>query len=614
MRSIKLPLTLLAFLIWMMPIYLLAQVNIDEQLGAEYYNRGDYEKALTYYKKLLDTKSDNPFIYERYYTSVLNVKDYKGGETDLKKIIKRRNNSDPYVLIDLGYLYQLENKEKEAKKVFESVIDKLPFDINEVEKIATAFLRKEHSDYALNTYKKAQINFKQETIFISNIADIYLQRKEYQTFVNLYVGWMDKEPQAMDLIKSGLQESMNKDEIYNQFKKEVLRRINDKPDDYYYADLMAWIFLQRKDFNGAYIQYKSIDKRLKEGGKRLVELGLIASNYGNYSAAENFLNAVVEQGKDAAYYYPAQKALLDIKYNKITKYADYTTTDIQSLIDDYSNYLKNFGFDKTESGEVILKLAEIKALYANQLQDAIQLLESSIDKMNNKSILGRLKLALGDYYLINDNIWESTLRYSQVEKMFPNEPLGHEAKYRNAKLAFYTGEFEWCKAQLTVLKGSTEELIANDALQLALLIDDYLDAADSSNTGANNNLRLFAKADLLIFQNKFDLANKTMDSIKFFTGLNTLADDILMLKANISLKKKEYLSADSIFKQIYTDFPDGILSDDALYKSAVLNEETLKNTDKAKSLYEKIILEYKGSVFGVDAANRFRKLRGDVVY
>jgi tetratricopeptide (TPR) repeat protein len=167
---------------------------------------------------------------------------------------------------------------------------------------------------------------------------------------------------------------------------------------------------------------------------------------------------------------------------------------------------------------------------------------------------------------------------------------------------------------LTVLKGSTEELIANDALQLALLIDDYLDAADSSNTGTNNNLRLFAKADLLIFQNKFDLANKTMDSIKFFTGLNTLADDILMLKANISLKKKEYLSADSIFKQIYTDYPDGILSDDALYKSAVLNEETLKNTDKAKSLYEKIILEYKGSVFGVDAANRFRKLRGDVVY
>jgi outer membrane protein assembly factor BamD (BamD/ComL family) len=223
-------------------------------------------------------------------------------------------------------------------------------------------------------------------------------------------------------------------------------------------------------------------------------------------------------------------------------------------------------------------------------------------------MLASCKLDLGDIYLLNKQPWEATLLYSQVEKDFPNTNIGEDAKLKNAKLAYYTGDFVWAKGQLDILKAATTQLIANDALNLSLLISDNL-AADS----AGNALKLYARADLLIFASETDKAILTLDSIdKKFPG-NELTDDILMAKARILIQQKNYNDAVPLLKKIVTEHPTDLWADDAVFMLGDIYENYLHDKEQAKGYYQKIITDYPGSLLINESRKRFRILRGDKV-
>jgi TolA-binding protein len=210
--------------------------------------------------------------------------------------------------------------------------------------------------------------------------------------------------------------------------------------------------------------------------------------------------------------------------------------------------------------------------------------------------------------MLNGDVWEASLYYSQVEKMYEDDPMGHEAKFRNARLSFFKGDFEWSKAQLDVLKSSTSEMIANDAMQLALLIEDNL-GLDS----IEKPLKLYAEADFLVYKNQFTEAEKKLDSINAMYPHHSLDDEILMERAQIAFKQRDYPKALTFYTRVYTEYGKDILGDDALFKAAELEEQYLNEPIKAKDLYEKLIINYPGSVYTVEARSRFRRLRGDAV-
>ena len=224
----------------------------------------------------------------------------------------------------------------------------------------------------------------------------------------------------------------------------------------------------------------------------------------------------------------------------------------------------------------------------------------------NKSDLAECKLEYADIMLLSGKVWTAILYYSQVEKSFKENPLGHEAKLRRAKIAYFQGDFEWAQAQLDVLKASTSKLIANDAMHLSLLITDNL-GLDTSEIP----LQIFARADLLFFQNRFSESIITLDSILNIYKGHSLTDEILFKKSEIHLKNNETEKAVAMLEKIETEFFYDILADDAIFALAEIYQKKLKDTEKAKSLYEKILLEFKGSIYSSEARKRFRKLRGD---
>jgi TolA-binding protein len=210
--------------------------------------------------------------------------------------------------------------------------------------------------------------------------------------------------------------------------------------------------------------------------------------------------------------------------------------------------------------------------------------------------------------LLVGNIWDASLLYSQVEKDFKYEAVGQGAKFRNAKLSYFASDFNWAKAQCDILKGATSKTIANDALDLSLIITDAI--------GIDTNaapLSMFSASELLILQHKYDKALEKLDSINILFSEHTLGDDIYYKKAEIYKLTNRYTESAKMYENILEFYPTELYGDDALFKEAELYERYLNDKEKAKQLYQDMLVKYPGSIYVVESRKRYRDLRGDIV-
>lgn len=585
-----------------------AQVSTDEQLAQQFYQNKEFDKALDYYEKLYNKKSPDQF-YSPYLNCLLETKDFKKAEKIVKKQIKNHPESLNFN-VDLGMVYLRSEEPEKARKEWENAIKQVKTD-DQVFPLANAFIAIREYTYATDTYLKGRKISQTGYPFSFELADVYRTQGNKQAMINEYLDVLETSDSYIQSVQNALQTSFGNEADSKQnelLKSELLKRIAKSPDKTILSEFLIWMEIQLKDFEGAFVQAKALDKRKKEEGTRVMGLAQLFAQNESYDLAIRAYQYVIAKGKDTYYYTNARMELLNVSYLKVVSKGNYTATDLAELEKNFNITITELG--KSASTAPLLKnFAHLQAFFLNKPNDAIALLEETIALPQLPAITqAECKLELADILLMTGDVWEASLRYSQVEKSFKYDAIGQEAKFRVARISYYTGDFKWAQAQLDVLKGATSKLIANDALNLSLTISDAL-AIDTNEAP----LLIFARAELLAFQNKDDLAKLTLDSINKLYPNHALADDILYKKAQLELKHGNYTAAAAYYDTIAKAYSEDILADDALFKLADLNENQFKNPDKAKELYQELLEKYPGSLYVVEARKRFRKLRGDMV-
>lgn len=595
---------LITGLLWQFPA--LCQSNKDDQLAIMFFQEKDYEKAASLFSKLYDNKPSN-YYYSYLIFCYVESQQYKDAEKLVRRQIKLEPGTKRYY-VDLGYLYKLQGEITKAQKQFDELIRDLPPERGMISEVGNAFLSRRETELAVKTYEKGR-QLVSDYPFSLELANIYLSMGDMNLMVEEYLNYVDFDVTKVNYVQDRLQDVLGNDPDGTKnevFRKAILRRIQKSPERIYYSEMLIWYSVQQKDFDMAFTQAKSIDKRLGEDGQRVFDLAKICVSNSALDVADEALRYVIAKGKDAPFYMSSRIELLNVAYLRLTGNYSKTLEQLEQLEKDYKITLAELG-NSTGTIHLIRNLAHLEAFYLDNTTGAIELLNQAVEiPAATAQQKAQCKLELGDIFLFSGEVWEATLLYSQVDKAFKNDPLGHEAKFRNAKLSFYIGEFNWSKAQLDVLKAATSKLICNDAMELSLMLGDNL-FEDSTATA----LKVYARACLLEYQNKDRLAIITFDSIANLNVPNSLSDEVLYAKAGIALKQNNYLLADSLFQLVYTNFPEDILADNALFKRAGLNENQLNNKTLAMDLYQEILTKYPGSLFTVDARKRFRSLRGD---
>lgn len=597
---------LLTILLFFSATLVMGQSPSDHKLAIQYYRDGDYQKAVTLFEQLYKEQPEATYYYRYYFNCLLQLEEYKTLEKVVKKAAKKEVNNPTYV-IDLGYVYLQQGKVEDAYAQYDEAIVAMEPSRAGVVQVANAFNTLREYDYAVKAYQRGQ-KLVIDYPFYYELANLYRLTGNATKMISEYLNYLAYNPQQQASVQNILQDYVEEDAIYREMQRLLYERIQQNPKDTYLNEMLIWLFMQRKDFGAAFVQAKALDRRLDEDGMRIYNLAKAALEEQQYDAAIKALDYLVDKGPSGNFYFFAKERLLEVKKEKITQGYHYDRATILDLKEGYRSFLAEFGNNKIKSAYTLKALANLEAYYLYDLDSAITIMEELVYNTGGLSdnFMANCKLDLADYYLIDGEIWEATLLYSQVDKRLKDEPLGELARFKNAKLAYYRGDFEWAQTQLDVLKTSTAELIANDALDLSVFI--------TSNLGLDTVLtpmQLFARADLLMFQNKTTAALQTLDSIVTAYPNHLLLDDIYFLKAKVMIKQQAYTEAIGYLEQITAQNNDKLLLDDAHFLLGTLYEDVLGNHEKAMACYQTIILDHKDSVYVIEARERFRALRGD---
>ena len=575
-------------------------------MAVHYFSQNDYEKAAIYYLKLWEeTKKTGDF--EKYYTCLLELKMYKEAEKLIKKELKKKHvQLSTYLLY--GDLFAHQDNDSKAMQQYELAVRNINsyHSFSQISQLANGLQIRSKIDLAINAYQKAQKVSSNPVSYSIRIGELYgvqgkteLMIREFLLMLETNVGYRN---QVQNALSRSIDFKVNLKET-ELLRIELLRLTQKHPGKTIYNEMLIWLFQQKGDFKSAYVQVKAQDRKLRANGKRVFEFGEVCSNNESYDLALEAFQYVIDLGKENKYYRTANYRSLNTLKKKITNSSSYTKEDLINLESKYNFTLDEVG-RAPHSINTMMELGHLQGFYLQKFSSAIAILEEAITLAARvPKVQGKCKMLLADVLLISGEIWDASLYYSQVDKAFKEDVLSHEAKFKNAKIFYYTANFALALSQLDVLKSSTQKLIANDAMELSLLITDNLALDTTANT-----MRMYAEADLLTSQHRFEEAIGKFDSINIALPYHSLNDEILMKKYEIDFRKQNYEQAAARLTEIVTKYGEDILADNALFLLGEMYQNVFKDEIKAAEYYKNLFLNYTGSMFGIEAKKRYRKL------
>lgn len=589
----------------MLTVAVVAQPGRDETLAASYMQNGEPDKAAELYRGLWEQHNYDQKFYQPLYKCLLQLKKYDELEKVVKKQIKKNEGNMQYV-VDMGYLYSQIPDAAKAKEQFDKALKEVQPNEIAVRNLANVFETYRLYSYVVAVYERGEKLLRSVSYFSFELARAYLNQGDVAKAIEYYLLNIEANPQNIQQVKNTVQSSSQEQKLLAELETQLYAKVQKNPGSEEYIELLTWVYIQNKDFEAALIQMKALDKRKNETGFRVLDIARMAQTEGDYTNAIVGYEYVVTKGKNSALYFVARTELLNCRKEKISKNIDYTTADLEGLKNDYQIFIsENEG--NFRAAQSMKELADLEGFYLHDLTAAIGLCNQIIAMPGvSRQLKNQTKLSLGDFYLITGDVWESTLLYSQVDKDEKDSPLGEEARFRNAQLAYYKGDFDWAQTQLEALKNSTSELIANDAINLSVFIIDNL-GMDTIETP----MQMFAKAELLMYQNKDDQAKLTLDTITYLFPGHALSDDIEYLQAQMFVKHKQFEKAIPLLNDILKNYKTDLKGDDATFLLAKIYENHMNDKAKAMEYYQSIITDYNSSLLVIEARKRYRMLRGD---
>jgi len=587
----------LLFLVLLIPTTMLGQ---DDLFAKEYYKNGDFEKALVEYNKLY-TKSKSNIDYIRQIVDIhQQLEQYQEAENFLTEIIDRTNYTAFYVI--LGYNYQLQNNLEKANENYTIAINSLFVNPNNAYSVARTFQDYSLLEQAATTYEKA-MEVKPELNLKLPLAQIYGEKGDIEKMMLNYIDFAERNPISLSNIKRALNSFISEDgtnESNSILRKLLIKKIQQEPN-VIWNDLLSWLFIQQKDFNKAFVQEKAIVTRNQEGLDRLMNIGKIAEKEKALETAKTIFNYVIENAQDNDTKLMALYEVLQIE----TKEANEDTFDeIQNkyleLFDAYGTFAQTL--------DLQIAYAHFLAFYMNKTDEATAVLENALKLPISDLEKAEIKLELGDILVLKEEFNKALIYYTQIQRNLKNSTVSQMARFKVAKASYYKGDFKWAESQLKILKSSTSQLIANDALDLKLLITDnkYEDSLQTA-------LKQYAKADLLAFQNRNNEAIALLDKIIDEHKTEPIIPQALYKQAQLFEIKKQFEKAATNYQYIIDNYRDGILIDNAIYSLAELYLQQLNTPEKAKELYKDLVFNHADSIYFVEARKQFRRLRGDAI-
>lgn len=583
------------FILFLSSFWVSAQ---NEQLALDYFDKGEFQKALTLFDEISTKQPSNYFFFQKVVECYQQLQQYDKAENVINK--RKDKYNQPLLYIELGYNYQLQKSNDKANKYFELAIQEIEKEPNHAYQVANSFEKKVLLTWALKAYETAQkknpnLNFDYQTAMIEG------QLGNLEVMLNKLLDYGFKTPEGTPMVQNHLTRFLM-DDTDGSFAATIRKNLllkTQKSQDVYWNQFLSWFFVQQKEYGKAFIQEKAVYKRNPESFYNIVTLGSMAMEEKQFDDAKLILEFVLENTQDVELQMKAHHFLISMEMESATS-KDYPAIDLK-----LQELLKKYGISPYSLDLQILS-AHFKTFYLNQSKLGIELLQNTLKLPLNVREQSKVKMELADIMVYDEKFNQAILYYAQVEDNLKNDVLAHEASLKLAKANFYKKDFDWTLQQVKVLKQSPSLLIANDAIEMFLLIQD-----NSAEDSLRVALQSYATADLKLYQNKKEEALQLFLAILQKHKGESIEEGTFFKVGKIYEEKGDFNKALAYYQNILDNHKDGIYKDEALYFSAEIYRKHLLDNEKAKALYEKVVLEHPDSLYYTESRKQYRTLRGD---
>jgi len=570
----------------------------NEQLAANYFEKGDFEKALVSYEELFNKQPGNSVFFQRTVECYQQLSQFEKAQQLIQQRLDKYKQ--PNMFIELGFNYQLQKDEKNATKNYNIAVDKINENPSNVYIIATNFEAKSLLDYALKAYNLA-LTLEPKFNFNQQIAVLYGQQGKVDLMIEKFLDEGEKNPQSTIYIQNYLSRFMTEesDESFSESLRKALILKTQKTQDVYWNQFLSWFYVQQKMYGKAFIQEKAIYKRNPESFSNIVSLAELAIEENQNEDAVTIISFVLENTDNLDLQIFSNAFLMRNRIEKSTA-NDYPViqTDLELLLKKFGVSPFTISLQKLQAGFFAFQL--------NNPEAGKEVLKNALKFQLNEYQKADLKMQLADILLLQEQFNQALIYYSQIEEDLKNDEIGHQASLKVAKTSYFQGDFKWAQSQFKILKSASTQLIANDAMEYFLLINDNT-VADSSQVA----LKKFARGDYLMYQNKEQLALAQFAKIMTEHKGDEIESITLLRMGKINAKVGNFTEALRMYKEIIDLHADGIYVDEALFFSAEIYDDQLKQPELAKPLYEKMIFKHQDSIYFIEARRKFREIRGD---
>jgi tetratricopeptide (TPR) repeat protein len=602
----------------LLPFTLLGQNHADIQLANAYLLKGDKKKAVELYRDLSKSEANVSIIHNNYLNLLLDLGSYDEAQTYLKKNLKRDPDNIQYRL-DLGLVYVRSGDLNKADKYFREIINEVKPNVQLAKMMSDYLAARSLVEYSVLTLNESRQFLGNPFLFCLDLAMLYRIQGQQDKMVQEYLSYVTQSSANIQYVKNVMQALLTKPEELESLERLLYDKVQQNPDTEVYSDLLIWVTMQQKNFYASFVQARAYDKRYKKEGEKSMEVARVALDNEDYDNASKIYRYVIREFPNSGNQLLARLGLIRTREARVRNTFPVNVDSVKTLINDYQEFITRYP-DNANSLEANRSEALLYANFLDQKDASIEILNRLIANPRASLYLkSKSKLDLGDIYLIKGEPWESTLLYSQVEKTQKENPVGYEAKLKNAKLSYYKGDFRLAQEHLDILKEATTREIANDAMDLSMRIKENI-AFDS----VGEALKQYALVELLLYQNKQDQALQKIKELKEGKATKTdsanstttfsnqtILDDVYWLEANLRMKRGEFNESISLLEKILKEYPDDVLTDDAYFLEGEIYERQLKNKEKAMEIYREFLGKYPGSVYAAEARKRYRTLRGD---
>lgn len=581
------------------------------EVAREYFNQGEIEKAKSEYQKLARNKRNIIRIHDNYLKLLISTEDFQTAEKYMKRVIRDFPGVNEYE-VDLGVLYRAKQEDDKADAHLDRLIDRVTKEsaakssTNQIRILAQVFFEKNFREKALQAYVKGREAFQRNDMFSLDLANVYRVMNKKALMVKEYLNFSKEQPRNISYVKNTLQRVLSEPEDLDTLEITLYDFIQREAGNPVFNELLVWTHLQQKNFPAALRQARALDRRLANNGENIIQVGMISFRNKDYKSASKAFNYVINEFPESNSRRLASRYALLSEEEVLTTTYPVDKEAIRTLITKYEKF-KTDSRDIFSIMEAQRRIALLQAFQLNEIEAAIATLQDLLSQPVGKHrVVAEAKMDLADIYLLNKEPWESILLYGQVERMFKDEPLGYSAKLKSAKLSYFKGDFELAKSNLDILKLATSREIANDALDLSILIKNNT-VFDSTDVV----MREYANVELMLFQNQKDEALTALDSMLVKYDVHSIVDEVLYLKATTLRELGNFEEALTALGVLNQSHYFEILGDDALFLTGVILEDDLKRTEEAMNVYTDLLTKFPGSIYVSEARTRFRELRGD---